>query len=967
MQMIHRTISVIMGILFIQYALVAFELQAQKHDYNWVFQDSIGLDFNNPNQPRQYTTSISTKIVSSSTTNACISDSAGRLLFYCYSDPDTIGVYLNANHQPIANSAGAIIRGTGNYSTIILPQANSKRYYVIKSLDRSTLDWQYPSILQYDLVDYAEPGGRLMEKNVPLLPDSLRVIEMMCAIRHANGLDWWVVCHEHRNSDRFFVFFLNSSGIRLHHSQRIGELINSFGRQRLMGIGLYASPIGDKLLLTSHSGDMHFFDFNRCSGRLGNFRPINVDTVFKHTINAQFSNTGYNQEWSIFSAAFSPDGSKLYVNTGERLYQYDFSANDFINSRVLLYDRKVNPNWAMDSTCVSILSLAPNGVIYLSNFQSRQMAAIRSPNRFGSACDFTLEGLDLNGRQMLTYIPRFPNYRLGPLMDQPAIHNHLVSFCQGDTVRQIGEAAEPGHRYRWTAGKYLCDRTRPVRHDSVYIQQPLSFMDWDTTSAQVLMKRKIRGGVDICGTGIFQFIRYQVSTEYGCTTAVDTYRVKFDKVKLPHPAYRFTFNSPDVTICEGQSALIGQRDTIQQYAYHWRPENPFWGQNSRPQIRVSPGQTTRYVLIAHENCTLFREKPTDFNLPPTHNWVGADTITVTVLPRTLPPLRLDSLHRLCVGDSVRLGVVAPLAGIRYRWASSAGTLPDTVPSLSVRPLATTTYTLTATSPCDTVTATTTVQVLDNSLSLEVGSDRTLCAGDSMVMRVQAVPGTRYWWFPTAGVSQATSPSTVLRPTTTTTYILNAQSPCAFSQDALTITVTPAVINTPLAGRDTIVCPDCEVAILGQLPEPGVTYQWQPAEGVLFPNSALTAAQPKQTTTYRLTASNACARAESSVTVTVLPPNEPPCNTPTSRRNNGGIGNGFYYYPNPVESELTLVFNRPTTGFVELQDATARTVLRQPISSTRMVLDVRALQIVPGVYLLVVESGGIRNTAKIVVK
>jgi hypothetical protein len=90
-------------------------------------------------------------------------------------------------------------------------------------------------------------------------------------------------------------------------------------------------------------------------------------------------------------------------------------------------------------------------------------------------------------------------------------------------------------------------------------------------------------------------------------------------------------------------------------------------------------------------------------------------------------------------------------------------------------------------------------------------------------------------------------------------------------------------------------------------------------------------------------------------------------TNTSRRNSGGFSEGIYYYPNPVESELNLVFKRPISGYVELQDLSARTIHRQQISSNRMVLDVRSLQMAPGVYLLVVESSGQRETAKIVVK
>src|SRR5690606_40020309 len=74
---------------------------------------------------------------------------------------------------------------------------------------RDTIGALYFSIVDMSL--NSGLGGVVMKNQLLLLPST----EKVTAVRHCNGVDWWIVGHEAtpQGSNRFFSFLLSSAGI----------------------------------------------------------------------------------------------------------------------------------------------------------------------------------------------------------------------------------------------------------------------------------------------------------------------------------------------------------------------------------------------------------------------------------------------------------------------------------------------------------------------------------------------------------------------------------------------------------------------------------------------------------------------------------------------------------------------------------------------------------------------------------
>jgi hypothetical protein len=206
-------------------------------------------------------------------------------------------------------------------------------------------------------------------------------------------------------------------------------------------------------------------------------------------------------------------------------------------------------------------------------------------------------------------------------------------------------------------------------------------------------------------------------------------------------------------------------------------------------------------------------------------------------------------------------------------APGVGAVDPKTGSVPVKPTATTTYTITATGPNGTTTATVAVQV------------GPAAAGNPQIIRFEANPvninpgqqATLSWTTTGAstvsisGVGQvAANGSTTVSPTTTTTYTLTATSTDGKSVTApVTVIVTaarvptivtfvanPATIDT---GQSTKLCWQVEN---------GTSISITPGVGSNLNANDCATVSPTQTTTYTLTATNASGQIQANVTVNV---------------------------------------------------------------------------------------------------
>ena len=318
---------------------------------------------------------------------------------------------FNQNYQLMANGDSMNFPGREfdgscpyrvSYDThlgiISLPIPGTEDKYVIFHLrhdtvpDRYTHPLYYAQSMLYSIIDMsAENGaGRVTKKNVLLQKDSF--CDMLAAVRHGNGRDWWVAVPQ-LNSDTTSLFLLTPYGIQ-GPFERITPLKWSANPQHYQVGGALFSQDGTRYARVNTEHGVHLFNFDRCSGEFS--CPVAL-SLTEELVTA----TGLS---------FSPNGRFLYASTSMKLFQFDCSAKNIQGSKKLIdeYDGFKNHF----ATTFYQHRLAPDGKIYMSCTNGAQyLHVINHPDAEGKNCDFKQRGIDLP-----TYngfcLPNYPNYRL---------------------------------------------------------------------------------------------------------------------------------------------------------------------------------------------------------------------------------------------------------------------------------------------------------------------------------------------------------------------------------------------------------------------------------------------------------------------------------------------------------------------------------------------------------------------------
>lgn len=307
-----------------------------------------------------------------------------------------------------------------------------------------------------------------------------------------------------------------------------------------------------------------------------------------------------------------------------------------------------------------------------------------------------------------------------------------------------------------------------------------------------------------------------------------------------------TFNvtvSGDSTICRGSSTQL----TVDAGStFQWSPANGLSATNVSNPV-ASPDTTTTYtVIVSSVGCI--------------------DTARFTIVVTDPPPISAGNDVTVCTGGSVTLRVnhsANPDAIVTWSPATGLSRTDTTV--VEAQPTQTTAYVVTVRDGTGcTSSDTVTVSIVD-SLFLTTDSLVALCAGDTRQVFVTTnVPTLQ--WSPASGISDPTSPSPIVSPDTTTTYIITAaQGSCSVSD---TITVVVSTLEVKIDGPETI-CRGESVDLLVR--GGGIRHRWTPTDGLSDPNIANPIASPDRTTTYSVTSWDryGC-EARSTYTLTVEP-------------------------------------------------------------------------------------------------
>ncbi len=372
-------------------SLISFWSIAQKQGDYWYFGNSAGLHFSTGSPVAIHDGKTATDLTPGDNQEgtACISDSAGNLLFY------TGGRTIwNKEHNPMPNGTGLLGGPSSTQSSIIVPLPGSDNLFYVFTSDEFQ-NYSSPHIqngYRYSVVDMCLDSGRgdvLIDKKNILLVDSST--EKLAACEDINGNGYWIMGHT-MLSHKFYAWHLTSAGITNTVISDIGMLhgwhlaTNNFNSGSAQG-QMKFNPQGTKLAFAMGNYDpavFEIFDFNNSTGVLSNLCHFSLDSIDFHFVGKR-----------AYGIEFSPDGSKLYAGLSggagnPSMNQFNLAAGGcdaIVASRVILL-----PSNTIHATG---LQIGPDNKIYITQPGAFQ-GCINFPDVLGTGADFNPVAVDIS-------------------------------------------------------------------------------------------------------------------------------------------------------------------------------------------------------------------------------------------------------------------------------------------------------------------------------------------------------------------------------------------------------------------------------------------------------------------------------------------------------------------------------------------------------------------------------------------
>ncbi len=384
-----------MKTIFTFFILLPLFCISQKQGNIWYFGDHAGLDFNSGVPVALTDGATYNDSYPHSEGTAVISDSSGSVLFY------TNGQKIwNKNHLVMPHGDSLLGHLSSTQAALIVPMPGSSRYFYVFTTDAFYQDF-LKNGFRYSVVDICLDGGLgdiiPTQKNI-LLVDT--VAEKLTAVRHGNGLDYWIITHKFF-SDAFYAYLLTNTGIVDTVISHVGsyhkEYCTSSTLPTRSALGaLKASPDGTKLACVNGQTCYHIsemFDFDKNTGIVSNVLHLLTDTVAV----------------GLYGVSFSPDNSKLYISSwisNDRIYQYDLSSGipaTIVSSKTIIASHIGGP-W------YQAMQLGPDGKIYIALRNQTSLAVINNPNLSSVSCNFSDLAIPLSGRLCSLGLPNFIDF-----------------------------------------------------------------------------------------------------------------------------------------------------------------------------------------------------------------------------------------------------------------------------------------------------------------------------------------------------------------------------------------------------------------------------------------------------------------------------------------------------------------------------------------------------------------------------
>ncbi len=305
---------------------------------------------------------------------------------------------------------------------------------------------------------------------------------------------------------------------------------------------------------------------------------------------------------------------------------------------------------------------------------------------------------------------------------------------------------------------------------------------------------------------------YTVTASNSCTNDVTD-----EIIVTVNPGVTFDVGA-DVSICNGESTILTATTN----------GNILWNTGeTTSSITVNPSSTATYsVTSSLGNCS------------------KTDEVVVTV--NNQPSVNLGDDETICNGEEL---ILTATGEGDFLWSTG-----ETTKSIDVSPSSTTTYTVTASNSCATVTDEVIITVNPEvTLDTGVGADVLICNGESTILTA-TTNGNILW-----STGETTSSITV-NPSSTTKYSVTSSLGNCSKTDDLEVKVSQlATVN---AGSDVSMCPGDTITLTATGEG---NFLWSTGETTSSIN-----VRPSSTKIYTVFASNSCTNATDEIIITVNP-------------------------------------------------------------------------------------------------
>ncbi len=793
----------------------AFGQYTTPQNVRWRFGSRAGVDFTS-GAPVATTSSMSA--VEGTTT---ISDGSGALLYY--SEGSTIWNRTGAV-MPSGGSLVSYSTASATQACLSIPVVGVPSQYYLFSLEGVPGGSSYCR-LSYCIVDMTLAGGMGDVIASTLATPVANVLSEKMVAVPGNNCNIWLIIHR-KDSAKFLAYNIDASGISAPVVSTVGTFTTA-GSYGGYSIGAVKVSHDRTKIMTadwnsggSMGAELH--DFNATTGVVSNCIVLDSTSV-------------------QYGAEFSPDDTKLYLETTSSISQFDLSAGSAAAIRASRYSVGACAYW-------SALNLGPDNKIYFGSSSTSALGAINNPNVGGAGCGYTASAVSLaSGTSFTLGLPSVffttgggdtTFTRRDTVACIPASGIILTARATGAAITNYlwDNGATTATRAITTAGTYwvVIDTGGCHREiDTIVVTTPTPV---NTTHLHDTSVCAFNFPVSLRATAGFTTYHWQSGAStatYSATTAGTYWVWAADSCNnVTTDTFHVNFITPDTTAGSAVTytpcivtAPLALTASAGFSSYRWN--------TGSTASSINAFASGTYWVFKRTGCSLL-----------------VDTFHVAFIP--VPTLNLGADVAFCIGDSIVLRSTQP-AGTTYTWSTG-----NTGDSIHVKTSGT--YWLRLYNGC---TITDSIHILVSPYPVvNLGPDTFNCLGTAVTLQSS---GT--YTFPTYLWSDGTGAATDV-VTTSGNYWLKVTVAGCSNTDTIHVDIVYDTFR--LFNGDTVICKGKVVqAVLNA--NPAATFQWLPTAGIATSTVRSPLITPDTSATYVVTISIAgCPDVKDSFHVDVQP-------------------------------------------------------------------------------------------------